>query len=87
MRMIIEARIVSGFGSGTEKLILLADIERGEGDLKQLGLSLSGGRALMHDVQQVLVTAQTQTCVEVSTQCRHCYCELSSSPCTAFSTK
>jgi len=52
MRMMIEARIVSGFGSGTEKAILLADIERDNGDIKQLGLSLSGSRALMNDVQQ-----------------------------------
>lgn len=74
----IEARIVSG--SGTEKVISLADIERGDGNLKQLGLNLSEGRDLMHDVQQALVTAQTQSLVEASTQCRHYHTELSVKP-------
>lgn len=37
MRMIIEARIV--FSTGSEKVVSLADIERGDGDLKQLGLN------------------------------------------------
>ena len=54
MRMIIEARIVSG--TGTEKTISLADIERVDGDFKQLGLNLSEGRDLMHDV---LMPAET----------------------------
>jgi hypothetical protein len=75
MRMIIEARIVSD--SGTEKVISLADFERDDGDLKQFGLNLSEGRDLMHDVQQALVTAQTQTLVKASTQYRHCHIELS----------
>jgi hypothetical protein len=75
MRMIIEARIVSHTGTG--KVISLADIERVDGDLKQLGLNLSEGRDLMHDVQHALVNAQTNTFVEASTRCRHCHAELS----------
>ena len=75
MRMIIEARIVSC--TGTEKVISLADIDRVDGDFKQLGLKLSEGRDLMHDVQHALVNAQTTTFVEASTQCRHCHAELS----------
>jgi len=62
MRMIIEARIVSC--TGTEKVISLADIDRVDGDFKQLGLKLSEGRDLMHDVQHALVNAQTTTFVE-----------------------
>jgi len=57
MRMIVEARIVSG--TGVEKVISLAEIERADGDFKQLGLNLSEGRDLMHDVQRALVNAQT----------------------------
>ena len=75
MRMIIEARIVSG--TGVEKVISLADIERVDGDFEQLGLNLSEGRDLMHDVQHALVNAQANTFVEVSTQCRHCHTKLS----------
>src|SRR5712691_11730952 len=75
MRMIIEARIVSR--PGTEKVISLADIERVDGDFKQLGLNLSEGRDLMHDVQHALVNAQTNTFVEASAQCRHCHAKLS----------
>lgn len=75
MRMIIEARIVSSTGS--EKVVSLADIERGDGDLKQLGLNLSEGRDLMHDVQHALVNAQTHAVVEESRQCPYCHAELS----------
>jgi hypothetical protein len=75
MRMIIEARIVSRTGTG--KGIPLADIERVDGDLKKLGLNLSEGRDLMHDVQHALVNAQTNTFVEASARCRHCHADLS----------
>jgi hypothetical protein len=64
MRMIIEARIVSHTGTG--KVISLADIERVDGDLKQLGPNLTEGRDLMHDVQHALVNAQTNTFLEAS---------------------
>ena len=63
MRMIIKARI--------------GDIERVDGDFKQVGLSLSERRDLVHDVQHDLVNAQTNTVIEASTQCRHCHAGLS----------
>jgi hypothetical protein len=43
MRMIIEARIDDGVG-GSEA-IPLAEFERLDGDLKQLGLNLAEGRS------------------------------------------
>jgi hypothetical protein len=43
MRMIIEARIDDGVGGG--EAIRLAEFERLDGDLKQLGLNLAEGRS------------------------------------------
>ena len=70
MRLTIEARIV--FHTGIEKVISLADIERADEDLKQLGLNLSEGRDLMHDVQHCFVNMQMRTFLEASTHCRRC---------------
>ena len=47
MRMIIEARIDDAVGGG--EAIRLAEFERLEGDLKQLGLNLAEGRSLLHE--------------------------------------
>ena len=50
MRMIIEARIEDSAG-GSEP-IRLAEFERADGELKQLGLSLAEGRSLVLEAQQ-----------------------------------
>jgi hypothetical protein len=47
MRMIIEARIEDNAG-GCEA-IRLAEYERADGELKQLGLSLAEGRSLTYE--------------------------------------
>lgn len=75
MRMIIEARIAGPTGSNAT--IPLAEIERTDGDVRQLGLNLSEGRDLIRDVQRVLVIAQARTLVEATTHCRHCRATLS----------
>lgn len=50
MRMIIEARIEAG--AGASEPIRLAEFERADGDLKQLGLSLAEGRSLTYEAQR-----------------------------------
>jgi hypothetical protein len=70
MRMIIEARISDGVGS---KVIRLAEFERLDGDLKQLGcLNLAEGRDLVREAQRALVCAQTRVVVSASLNCPHC---------------
>src|SRR5471030_2229561 len=50
MRMIIEARIEDS--TGASEPIRLAEFERPDGDLKQLGLSLAEGRSLTYEAQR-----------------------------------
>ena len=57
MRMIIESRIEDG--AGASESIRLAEFERADGELKQLGMSLVEGRSLVHEAQRVLVNGQT----------------------------
>jgi hypothetical protein len=47
MRMIIEARIDDGVGG--DEAIRLAEFERLDGDLRQLGLNFADGRSLVHE--------------------------------------
>lgn len=70
MRMIIEARIDDAVGGG--EAIRLAEFERLEGDLKQLGLNLAEGRRLLHEAQRALVCAQTRVVVSASLNCPQC---------------
>ena len=67
MRMIIEARIDDGVGGG--EAIRLAEFERLDGDLKQLGLSLAEGRGLVYEAQHALVNAQAHVFVVASRAC------------------
>src|SRR5471030_1907962 len=61
MRMIIEARIEDS--TGASEPIRLAEFERPDGDLKQLGLSLAEGRSLTYEAQRALVNVQAQVFV------------------------
>jgi hypothetical protein len=70
MRMIIEARIDDGVGGG--EAIRLAEFERLDGDLKQLGLNLAEGRSLVHEAQRALVGAQTRVVVSAALNCPQC---------------
>lgn len=63
MRMIIEARIDDGVGG---EAIRLAEFERLDGDLEQLGLNLAEGRSLVHEAQRALICAQTRVVVSAS---------------------
>jgi hypothetical protein len=70
MRVIIEARIYDGVGGG--EAIRLAEFERLDGDLKQLGLNLAEGSSLVHEAQRALVCAQTRVVVSASLNCPQC---------------
>ena len=75
MRMIIEARIEDSAG-GSEP-IRLAECERADGELKQLGLSLAEGRSLVYEAQRALVNAQAHVFVVASRACPQCGAALS----------
>lgn len=75
MRMIIEARIEGDAGGGEP--IRLAEYERADGELKQLGLSLAEGRSLTYEAQRALVTAQAHGFVVASRTCPQCGAALS----------
>ena len=70
MRMIIEARIEDSAG-GSEP-IRLAEFERADGELKQLGLSLAEGRSLVYEAQRALVNAQAHVFVGAARTCPQC---------------
>src|SRR2546422_8921190 len=74
-RMIIEARIVGS--AGGSKPIRLAEFERADGELKQLGLSLAEGRSLVYEAQRALVNAQAHVFVVASRTCPQCGAALS----------
>ncbi len=75
MRMIIEARIEDG--AGTSESIRLAEFERADGELKQLGMSLVEGRSLVHEAQRALVNGQTNRFVLAVRNCPRCAAALS----------
>ena len=75
MRMIIEARIEDS--TGFSETIRLAELERADGDLKQLGLSLAEGRSLTYEAQRALVNVQAQVFVVASRICAQCGATLS----------
>jgi len=75
MRMIIEARIEDS--TGASEPIRLAEFERADSDLKQLGLSLAEGRSLTYEAQRALVNVQAQVFVVASRICAQCGAALS----------
>jgi hypothetical protein len=75
MRMIIEAQIEDNVGRCEP--VRLAEFERADGELKQLGLTLAEGRNLMFEAQRALVNAQAQVFVLASRTCCRCGAALS----------
>jgi hypothetical protein len=67
MRMVIEARLEDNAGGLVP--IRLAEFERPDGELKQLGLSLAEGESLVYEAQRALVNVQANGFVATS---RHC---------------
>jgi hypothetical protein len=75
MRMVIEARLEDNAGSSVP--IRLAEFERADSELTQLGLSLAEGKRLVHEAQHALVNAQAHSFVVASRHCLHCGAALS----------
>jgi hypothetical protein len=75
MRMVIEARLEDNAGGSVP--IRLAEFERADGELRQLGLSLAEGKNLVYEAQRALVNAQAQGFVAASRHCLQCGAALS----------
>jgi hypothetical protein len=75
MRMVIEARLEGNAGGSVP--IRLAEFERADGELKQLGLSLAEGKRLVHEAQRALVNAQAHGFAAASRNCLQCGAALS----------
>jgi hypothetical protein len=75
MRMVIEARLENNTGASVP--IRLAEFERADGELKQLGLSLTEGKSLVYEAQRALVNAQAHGFVAASRHCLQCGAALS----------
>ena len=71
MRLIIEARLEGGETSETEATTV-AVVERKERSVADLGLTLAEGRALLAEVQSLLVSEQTAGWMECQLACHRC---------------
>src|ERR1700676_2581929 len=71
MRLIIEARLEGGETSETEATIV-AVVERKDRSVADLGLTLAEGRALLAEVQSLLVSEQTTGWMESQLACHRC---------------
>ncbi|WP_051888025.1 ISKra4 family transposase [Caballeronia sordidicola] len=71
MRLIIEARLEGGETSGTEATTV-AVVERKDRSVADLGLTLAEGRALLAEVQSLLVSEQTAGWMERQLACDRC---------------
>ena len=71
MRLIIEARLEGGETSETEATTV-AVVERKDRSVADLGLTLAEGRALLAEVQSLLVSEQTAGWMESQLACDRC---------------
>ena len=71
MRLIIEARLEGGETSEAEATIV-AVVERKDRSVADLGLTLAEGRALLAEVQSLLVSEQTTGWMESQLACDRC---------------
>jgi len=78
MRLIIEARLEGGETSETEATTV-AVVERKDRSVADLGLTLAEGRALLAEVQSLLVSEQTAGWMESQLAC-HLSNDTKSSP-------
>ena len=79
MRPIIEARLEGGETSETEATIV-AVVERKDRSVADLGLTLAEGRALLAEVQSLLVSEQTAGWMENQLACHCCGSMLTPTP-------
>ncbi|MFM0669094.1 ISKra4 family transposase [Paraburkholderia sediminicola] len=73
MRLIIEARLADADNDTVEEGDgVLGVIERSDGGLAELGLTLAEGRSLLAKVQADLISKQVQSWLSGQTHCRSC---------------
>ena len=78
MRLIIEARLADGDSDmGNDGDGILAVVERRDGSLTQLGLTLAEGRSLLAEVQAELISKQVEGWLPSQTHCLRCGAALS----------
>jgi hypothetical protein len=78
MRLIIEARLADGDSdTGNDGDGVLAVVERRDGSLTQLGLTLAEGRSLLAEVQAGLISKQVEGWLSGQTHCLRCGAALS----------
>jgi hypothetical protein len=71
MRLIIEARVDDDEARATDATIV-AVVERDDRSLADLGLTLAEGRALLAEVQSLLVPQQTTGWMKSQMACHRC---------------
>lgn len=71
MRLIIEARLEGG-PNGKAETMIVATVPRPDRSIADLGLTLAEGRALLAEVQSVLVSQQTASWMQGQSACRSC---------------
>ena len=71
MKLIIEARFEDSDGDSGPPIVV-GEIERHDGNLADLGLTLAQGRDLLAQVQSRLVSQQAQRWLEQHSRCRRC---------------
>lgn len=77
MRLIIEARLEDArIGAAPAATTIVEVVERQDGSLANLGLTLAEGRALLAKVQSVLVSQQTAGWMASQVACQDCGSEL-----------
>ena len=71
MKLIIEARIEDSDGQAGQAIIV-GTVQRRDGNLADLGLSLAEGRRLLGQLQSTLVSQQAEKWLAQHTKCRRC---------------
>ena len=85
MRVIIEARIEDArTGSAAAQAMVVAVLEREEQSVADLGLTLAEGRALLAQVQSMLVSHQAASWVAGHATCCRCGAMLAHKDCRAI---
>lgn len=71
MQMIIEARLEGG-PNGEAEATIVASVERPDQSVSDLGLTLAEGRALLAEIQSVLISQQAASWMAGQLACRRC---------------
>jgi hypothetical protein len=70
--MTFQIRVVTIADNGQEQVHDITSLERTELKMETLGLTLAEGKAILSEIQRVVVEAQTAHCVAAHRQCSDC---------------